>query len=294
MHRSDRRAFTLIELLVVIAIIGILVALTLAAVQRVRAAAARTECANNLKQIGLAMHQYHGSHRTFPPGVSYRDGRDPYPHMSWMTRLLPFIEQEAIWGEAQRAFAQEPFFLKDPPHTALSRVIDLYTCPDDSRTSSPANRGTVQVGLTSYLGVDGTDQFTRDGTLYLDSQVRIADVTDGTSNTLSVGERPPSADLILGWWYAGWGQSKNGSGDSVLGVRELNTDVYGPGCLPGPYHFGTGKFSNQCDAFHFWSPHTGGAHFLFVDGSVHFLSYSANPIMPALATRAGGEAVTIP
>ncbi|MCI0381052.1 MAG: DUF1559 domain-containing protein [Gemmataceae bacterium] len=294
MHRLDRRAFTLIELLVVVAIIGILAGLTLAGVQRVRSVAARIECSNNLKQIALALQHYHGLYRVFPPGCSYQDGRDPHPHMSWMTRLLPLIEHEAIWREAEQAFAKEAFFLKVPPHTALGRVIPIYTCPADDRSGAPAHRGNLQIGLTSYLGVNGIDQFTHDGILYVDSRVRIADVSDGTSHTLLVGERPPSADLILGWWYAGWGQRKNGSGDSVLGVRELNSDVYGPGCFPGPYYFVAGKFSNQCDAFHFWSPHSGGANFAFVDGSVRFLSYSTDALMPALATRAGGEPVAIP
>ena len=110
-----------------------------------------------------------------------------------------------------------------------------------------------------------------------------------------VGERPPSADGVLGWWYAGVGQARDGSADIVLGVQERNVGSLAPGCRVGPYDFGPGQTTNQCDAFHFWSLHLGGgANFLFADGSVHFLSYSARRIMVALATRAGGEAAEQP
>jgi prepilin-type processing-associated H-X9-DG protein len=127
----------------------------------------------------------------------------------------------------------------------------------------------------------------------LDSKVRLEDIIDGSTNTLIVGERPPSADLRLGWWYAGWGQNKTGSMDTTLGVRELNvnTSYHKNTCSQGPYDFARGQIDNQCDAFHFWSPHKGGAHFLFADGAVRFLSYDVNRIMPALATRSGGEAI---
>jgi prepilin-type N-terminal cleavage/methylation domain-containing protein/prepilin-type processing-associated H-X9-DG protein len=292
-RRSLRRGMTLVELLVVIAIIGVLLALLLPAVQRVRDAANRIQCLNHLKQIGLAHYHYHDSHQVLPPGCSYRNGADPYPHMSWCTRLLPFLEQEAMWRDAQKAFAEEPFFLKNPPHTGLATVMPPFTCPADPRTLV-SHGGKVKIACTAYLGVEGIDQSSHDGLLFLDSRVRLADVTDGTSNTLMVGERPPSADLVLGWWYAGWGQSKDGSCDMVLGVRERNVSIYGAGCPPGPYQYGSGRTSNQCDAFHYWSLHFGGANFLFADGSVRLLPYSANAIMPALATRAGGEPAALP
>jgi hypothetical protein len=144
------------------------------------------------------------------------------------------------------------------------------------------------------LGVGGINQDTRDGVLFLDSHVRLADIRDGTSHTLMTGERPPSARGNLGWWYAGWGQEKNGSGDSVLGVTELCRLQNAPECPLGPYEFGPGHIQNQCDAFHFWSFHSGGAHFLSADAAVRFLPYSAASVLPALATRAGGEAVQSP
>ncbi len=169
----------------------------------------------------------------------------------------------------------------------------LYFCPADSRPF--AGISVVSAGPTSYLGNEGIDLYARNGVLYIDSQISFADVSDGASNTLAVGERPPSAQGDFGWWYAGEGQAKDGSCDNVLGVRERNDSKYGAGCPPGPYTFRPGRFQNQCDMFHFWSPHTGGgANFLLVDGSVHFLSYSANPILPALATRNGGEATSLP
>lgn len=293
--RSDRLAFTLIELLVVIAIIGVLLSLTLVAVQRAREAANRTRCQSNMRQIGLALQQYHDAHGLFPPGVSVRNGKDPYPFMSWNTRLLPYLEQSGMWRTAQSAFDQQKFFLINPPHVGLSTLMPVYGCPSDGRTLDVANPGgSIRVAFTSYLGVEGTDQFRRDGLLYMDSSTRHADILDGASNTLFVGERPPSADGVLGWWYAGWGQSQDGSCDMVLGVREVNAADYGPGCPRGPYTFTPGRVNNQCDTFHFWSLHPGGAHFLFADGSVRFLAYSADPIMPALATRRGGEAVSLP
>jgi prepilin-type processing-associated H-X9-DG protein/prepilin-type N-terminal cleavage/methylation domain-containing protein len=289
-----RRAFTVVELVVVIAIVSIVMALTLASIQRVREAAARTRCQNQLKQIGLALHSYHGAHHSLPPGVSYHDGSDPNPFMSWLTRLLPYVEQESQCQRAQQAFAQDRNFLHDPPHTGLSTKISGYVCPSDGRTERVNTITKRTFAFTSYLGVEGRNQFSQDGVLYLDSKIRFSDVRDGTSSTQMIGERPSSADGVLGWWYAGWGQSKDGSADMVLGVREKNAGTFGAGCPAGPYHFKAGRVTNQCDAFHYWSLHPGGANFAFADGSVRFLSYSADPIMPALATRAGGEVVELP
>jgi prepilin-type N-terminal cleavage/methylation domain-containing protein/prepilin-type processing-associated H-X9-DG protein len=287
-----RRGFSLVELVVVLAIIGLLAGLTLAAVQQVRSSAARLTCENKLKQVGLALHNYAQAHGSLPPGVSHRDGKDPFPFMGWHTRLLPYVEQTPRWEEAVAAFRSEKDFLKDPPHIGLSTAIPIYGCPVDARTrvAQPTSGGGLR-GLTSYMGVNGTSAFRQDGCLFLDSAVRLADVTDGTSNTILVGERPPSADMVLGWWYAGWGQDKDGEADMLLGVRTVNNRRYAPSCEVGPHHFTAGRISNQCDAFHFWSLHPGGANFAFCDGSVRFLRYSADAVLPALATRAGGEVV---
>jgi prepilin-type processing-associated H-X9-DG protein len=158
------------------------------------------------------------------------------------------------------------------------------------------NLTTLEVGLTNYVGVLGTDAASENGCLFLGSAVRFSDITDGTSNTLLVGERPPNAQLNFGGWYAGIGQSDDGDARSVLGVTDFNIvgPIYGWDCMRGPYEFGPGRFDSNCDVFHFWSPHAGGANFLMADGSVHFLAYSAAPLMPSLATRAGGEPVQPP
>jgi prepilin-type N-terminal cleavage/methylation domain-containing protein/prepilin-type processing-associated H-X9-DG protein len=288
-----RAAFTLVELLVVLAIVGVLVALVVPAVQKARAAADRVKCQNNLRQIVLAAQQYHDAFGSLPPGMRYRDGDDPYPLMSWLTELLPFLEQPALWNLTQQAYRQASSPLDNPPHVGLATVLSVFVCPADARAFHVhlAPRDGVEVALTSYLGVEGRDLFTPDGVLFRDSRVRMADVTDGTSQTLLAGERPASADFQFGWWYAGAGQQLTGSGDMVLGVQEHNVLAYVEApCPPGPYFFSPGATSNQCDLFHFWSLHTGGAHFVFVDGSVHFLGYDAAVVLPALASRAGGEA----
>ncbi|MBC7854108.1 MAG: DUF1559 domain-containing protein, partial [Pirellulaceae bacterium] len=116
-----------------------------------------------------------------------------------------------------------------------------------------------------------------------------------TSQTLLLGERPPSPDFFYGWWYAGVGQAQTGSLNSVLGVRERNifTDPYGS-CFDGPYQYGPGNIDEPCDRFHFWSLHDGGGHFAFCDGSVRFLGYSSERVMPALATRASHDVAELP
>jgi len=294
-RNPTRRGFTLIELLVVIGILAVLLGLIVPAVQRARAATARVRCANNLRQLGLALHQHHDSFHCFPAGMSLSGRQERFPYLGWQARILPFIEQDALWQSSQRAFEKERWPFNNPPHVALATAIPVFNCPLDHRVSEPQFSITgKQVAFTSYLGVEGTNQKSKDGLLYRNSRTRLVEITDGTSHTLLVGERPPSADFRFGWWYAGAGQDGSGSLDMVLGARELISKRFGNACQSEPPSFRTGRLENMCDQFHFWSLHSGGANFVFADGSVHYLPYSSDNIFPALATRAGGETVSIP
>lgn len=285
-----RRAITLLELLVVIAIIAILMGLLLPAVQRVRDAAARTACLNNLKQIGIGLHNYHNAHHVFPPGMTYDDGAHPQPFLGWQARILPFLEQNEVWNQIEAAYRADRDFLHIPPHSAGSVRISVFGCPADSRSRRISKFGPA---FTSYLGVEGLAAHLRTGVLHLDSRVSMGMITDGTTNTIMVGERPPSGDEKFGWWYAGWGQDRNGSAEMILGVRErMVFSEYYTICSVGPYRYRSGKVSDVCDAFHFWSLHIGGANFLLADGSIRFINYSAADLMPALASRNGGETIT--
>jgi prepilin-type processing-associated H-X9-DG protein len=287
-------------LVIVLAILGVLFALTASAVATGRERALRLQCQANLHNLGLALWNYQTIAGAFPPALS---SKAPPRYLSWMARLLPYAEQDPLWREALGAVRANPWPWANPPHPT-DRVVQLFTCPDDPRTTAPVVPADIRVepgpgggtdvrlpvALTSYLGVSGTDLRSRDGILFPDSRVRPTDVRDGLSHTLLVGERPASADLAYGWWYAAPGQALSGSADIVLGVREQN--IVRPGeCPPGPYTFGPGRLDGPCDMFHFWSLHPGGANFLMADGSVRFLTYSAAGTLPALASRAGGEIV---
>jgi prepilin-type N-terminal cleavage/methylation domain-containing protein len=295
---ETRPGFTLIELLVVIAIIAVLVGLLLPAVQQVRDAAMRMQCQNNLHQLALALHQYHDTNRSLPPGWRSLGNPDRMRYSGWTLSVFPFLEQEAIFQISRAAYFADPNPFHNPPHIGLSTPLPVLACPTDPRAPGPQTSQVTNelVALMCYLGVSGRDGSTHDGVLYQDSQVRLGDIADGTSNTLMLGERPPSANLQYGWSYAGIGQRWSGTLDLILGVREPNLLPIRPGspCGPGAYPFGPGQFSDPCAVFHFWSPHSGGAQFACADGSVHFLPYTANPLMPALASRAGEEAVSLP
>jgi prepilin-type N-terminal cleavage/methylation domain-containing protein len=292
--------FTAVELLLVIAIIGVILGLLLPAVQRARDAAARAQCQNNLRQLGLAAHSYHDIYLVLPKGFRATGGSppDPMPFSSWLLALLPHLQQVALWQAAQVAYEADPSPFDNPPHTAIDTVVRVFLCPSDGRIVQPqlAQRENRLVAFTSYLGVCGTQCSKGDGVIYPDSRTRFGDITDGLSNTLLAGERPPSPDFQYGWWYAGTGQDQRGSADFILGVREPNLLPVGTGspCGPGSYPFGPSSFYDPCGMFHYWSPHTGGASFLFVDAAVRFVPYSANDVMPALATRSGGETVDLP
>jgi prepilin-type N-terminal cleavage/methylation domain-containing protein/prepilin-type processing-associated H-X9-DG protein len=317
-RHPSRRGFTLIELLVVIAIIAVLIGLLLPAVQKVRDAATRASCANNLRQLGLALHQYHDSYRALPPGVNNQRVLPPgvprdRAQTSWHVRLLPYVEQEALAQDALRS-AGLPLPITGPapgaPHQGLRTVVSVFGCPSDGRVRSLYNDDGLDVALTSYVGVQGRNRARVDGVLFWESNVRIADITDGASCTLAVGERPPYPENHGRWgvWYTGiWGGMGviigektlvgHDTGSVVLGVREpCDPPTPTPGCCGENevFRFGPGTVGDPRSAYHFWSLHPGGAHFLFVDGSVRFLPYSAESTLPALATRAGGETVELP
>jgi prepilin-type N-terminal cleavage/methylation domain-containing protein/prepilin-type processing-associated H-X9-DG protein len=295
---QHRHGFTLIELLVVIAIIAVLVGLLVPAVQKAREAASGASCRNNLKQIGLALHNYHNRFGLFPPGYISQtkpDGTDGGPGWSWASQILDDIEQ----GTLQRQIDFTKGIPMTPPALCTQLVV-IYHCPSDLIVSPFTVRGNngqmLQVAQSDYVAMfgDGPILATQaggvgDGVFYRNSQTRIADITDGTSNTILVGER--CSDLALATWTA----SIPGATVPPRAPGVVAPAGQSPVLVLG--HTGTAAApslpnTTLTDVAAFRSRHPGGVHFLFGDGSVHLLSPSlAASVWMALGTRAGNETI---
>jgi len=302
-----RPAFTLIELLVVIAIIAVLVGILLPAVQQAREAARRTQCRNNLKQIGLALQNYHDSMNIFPigycAGMPYVDGAtDTAPGWGWPSYLLPQLEQENL---------QSQFNWNQPVESAagIQAMIPVYLCPSDITPAGPVavqDASGTTLGMaapTSYAGncgsdLTGVDDRTGLGLFFRNSGVRISHVVDGTSQTIAVGERA-FAKVQCVW---------AGAINKAIVTRGPSNPNVGTSTEPAPClvlahcHFNNTIGDPDGGLDDFSSMHSGGSHFVFVDGSVHFIrtvsganpdgSYSSDSrIFQALGTRAGREVI---
>jgi len=208
--RQKRRGFTLIELLVVIAIIAILIALLLPAVQQAREAARRSQCKNNLKQIGLALHNYHDVFSTFPPGWIGVENGLPSPEgesgFAWGTMILPYLDQAPLYNQFNYTLAMD----LAPNRGVLDNYLDVFSCPSDPKpntfTIQDRNSTDVELAVSNYVGVFGTTeihdcenapgtapvtssgQCVSDGVFFHNSRIKMRDIIDGTSSTLMVGE----------------------------------------------------------------------------------------------------------
>jgi prepilin-type N-terminal cleavage/methylation domain-containing protein len=313
-HRTHttRRGFTLVELLVVIAIIGVLVGLLLPAVQSAREAARRMQCSNNLKQIGLAMHMYIDTHQKFPPGAWNEANRGN--RLAWTVFILPFMEQTNLYNQ---------FNFSHPHYTGVNLIptatpVKMYLCPSNRLkfNRNGVNPGTGenppngQAYTTHYYGIMGPKGinpaiaggttsfpidyagnnnqqhggFAKSGVLYRNSNTKLGELTDGTSNTMIVGE--------ISWeeanCYRSWGRGASGvtMGSCKNAEFGLNVKPYiATNALPATPNFNSVSFGSQ---------HTGGAQFAVGDGSVRFVSQSIDMATYwGSLTRNGGEVLRL-
>jgi prepilin-type N-terminal cleavage/methylation domain-containing protein len=297
-RRFPRRArgFTLVELLVVIAIIGVLVALLLPAVQAAREAARRSSCSNNLKQIGIALHNYHDSHQTFPFGWSNRG-------QGWSACILPQIEQGPLYDTLEWAEANNWDIDNTPNERAAGTPIKTYRCPSASIPRHVDNQGIPQRVPATYRGVassttDSDDPSTSangrhlersdlEGIFFGDSKIGFKDITDGASNTFMIGEcwwETFSQDgNQMDFWYIGSPQI-----DPWPNATEFSEFVGSTGV---PMNARTiAATSGYVKELSFASFHPGGAMFTMGDASVRFIPYTINAATyQGLGSRDGKE-----
>jgi prepilin-type N-terminal cleavage/methylation domain-containing protein/prepilin-type processing-associated H-X9-DG protein len=310
---EDRRGFTLIELLVVMAIIAVLVALLVPAVQQVREAAARTQCANNLKQLGLALHDYHGAHGKFPPGAVGPIGSDPryvgLKNHALATYLLPYVEQQSLYQQ----YRWDVSWCDPPNQSVVNAQLEVWQCPsaqpnrihDGSLTTVQPPQVNVFSGSAAcgdYAGMSQVDaELARRGLIAttglvddngnyagvfpINGTVRMIEITDGTSQTIMIAECAGRSQLwrdgqrVTGMWLTGGPWASRG----LLWTRGATRDgsaFYGDCAI---------NCTNDREVYSF---HPAGANTVFADGSVHFLHAGISiRVFAALVTRAGGEVV---
>lgn len=299
-----RRGFTLIELLVVIAIIAILIALLLPAVQQAREAARRSTCKNNLKQYGVGLHNYHETYGMFPIGGTQWGG---FQQIGWQVRLLPFMEQSALYKQLDfNSTTVVPHQRLNDGQVARIHQVPYALCPTD-QNQERWNRGWAQANYSGSLGSqritsrnpqcnifltpgihyqnpgggathgNTTDSYNISGMFgRIGGRIDIASVTDGTSNTIQVGEILPEChDHTGGWW------SYNGMANAHAGTQvPINTMTTCPKATPEERaRYGGGNCTSKQEwnlSWGFRSKHIGGAHFLLADGSARFISENIN------------------
>jgi len=269
-----RDGFTLIELLVVIAIIAVLVALLLPAVQQAREAARRTQCKNNLMQLGLAIQNYHMAHEVLPPGVVNPDGpirsETTGYHFSWIVQLLPLLDQTNVYDH----FDFEHGVYADENRKARSAKIAALVCPsqgyglNDGESVPGSNYAGCHHPTEEPIAADNL------GTFFLNSRLRIEDIPDGSSNTIFVGEK------LVNYGDLGWASGTRATlRNTGHRPNSESLELRPTGVMPDPLHVGG-----------FSSVHQGGVNVLLGDSSVRFISQNINSSVYAnLGNRRDGE-----
>jgi prepilin-type processing-associated H-X9-DG protein len=283
---------------VVIAIIGVLIGLLIPAVQKVREAANRTRCQNNLHQIGLALHNYHANYDCFPAGYVCQTKPDPdytAPGWGWAALLLPYIEQQDLARQINSGLPVE-----DASNLAVrTTVVKLYVCPADRSTGiftvlDKNGAALAQAATNSYaashgVGVDLDEELDDfNGMFSRNSHVRVADVTDGTSNTIAIGER--GSFLTQTPWA---GAISFGTTRITPGAPVNNPNIVEDAPTQVLAHIDIEPINDPAaDSEDFFTPHPGAAMMLFADGSVRPVSITTSlTVLQALVTRNGGEVV---